>query len=198
MSSPRPTILSAHDCILMNTSPIVGCQSRWVTVMAGLMTSYRSMTSSGRMPMIDGGLLSMGSSPHRACMISTNLGRGHGGLLSDHDDIISWSRVVGTSIFVVVVGCLSPWAADRDPLGWAWLLQMHLWLQLHSGQGSHETGSIGLGKLTCIQSDGTAATDTHLCEWDQWLHCPLEFHHTFCQTLRLARDWLLGFLSPIL
>ena len=121
-SSPRPTILSAHDCTLMNISPMVGCQSRWVTITADPMTPYGSMTSSGGMPMINGRLLSSGSSPGRACMISGTLGGGHGGLLSDCDGIISWGGVVGMSIFAVVVGQLLPWDAERHPLGWAWLL----------------------------------------------------------------------------
>ena len=48
---------------------------------------------------------------------------GMGGLWSDTDcgGIISWGGVVGTSIFAVAVDWLSPWVADRDPLGQVWL-----------------------------------------------------------------------------
>ena len=59
----------------------------------------------------------MASSPHKACTISVNLGRGHRDLLSDCDGIISWGGAVGASVFVVVVGQLSPQAANRGPLG---------------------------------------------------------------------------------
>ena len=98
---------------------MVGYQSRQVAVMADPMTSYRSMTSSGRTQMTDGVLLSMGSSPHRACAISVNPSRGHWGLWLDADcgGIISWGGVVGASVFVVVVDWLSPRATNRDLLG---------------------------------------------------------------------------------
>ena len=127
-----------HKTMLTNIAPIVGCQISWVTIMADPMTSYGSMTSLGGMPvMTDGLLLSMGPSPHRACAISVNLDRGHGGLWLDVDcgSIISWGGVVGTSVFAVAcmavaVDQLSLWAVDRDPLGQAWLLQ--LWLRTTS------------------------------------------------------------------
>ena len=102
--------------------------------------------------------LSMGSSPCSACMISVNPGRGHGCLLLDCSGIISWGGVAGASVLAVAVDWLSPWAADRDHLGWAQLLWLQL--QLQSGKGSHETGSVSLGKLTSIQLDGAMATKT--------------------------------------
>ena len=56
------------------------------------------------------GWFSMGSSPHRACAISTNPGGGHGGLWSDVDCgcIISQVGVVGAPVFLVAVDWLSP------------------------------------------------------------------------------------------
>ena len=188
-SSPRPTILSAHDCILMNTSPVVGCQNRWVAVTADLMISSRFITSLGRMLVTDGRPLPMGSSPHRACVISANPGRGYGGLLSDCSGITSQGGVVGMSIFVVAVDWLSQ-VTDREPLGWVQLLQLWLWPWLQSGLGSHGMGSISLGKLTSVQLEGVAAVKTPTCLKEtigsvaHW-----SFHHTFCQTVRLARDW---------
>ena len=104
--------------------------------------------------MINGGLLSMGSSPYRVCTISMTQGGGHGGLLLDCDGIFSWGGVVEASVFMVAVGQLSLWAANRDPTGWAPLLQ--LWLWLHSCR----MGSISLGELTSIQLDGAMATKT--------------------------------------
>ena len=89
--------------------------------------------------------------PHRACAISINLGRGHGGLWSGVDcgGITSQCGVVGTSVFAVAhmavaVDWLSLWTADRDPVGRAWLLQLCL------GQGSHGMGSVIWGDLTSI------------------------------------------------
>ena len=86
-----------------------------------------------------------------------------GGLSSDVDcsGIISQVGVVGTSVFAVAhmavaVDQLLLWAANRDPLGQAWLLQ--LWLLL--GWGSHGMGSISQGELTSIQLDGSVTKKT--------------------------------------
>ena len=103
--------------------------------------------------MIDGRPLSSGSSPCRAFVTSMNPGGGHGGLLLDCDGII-WCGVMGAFIFAVAVGWLSSWVANRDPCGWAQLLQLWLWLQPCG------MGSIGLGGLTSVQLDSTAAAKT--------------------------------------
>ena len=47
----------------MNTSPMVGCQSRQVNITADSMTSYGLMTSSGGIGLNGGRPLSMGSPP---------------------------------------------------------------------------------------------------------------------------------------
>ena len=122
-SSPRSTILSAQDCMSRYIAPVVGCQSRCITITITTdpMPSYGSITSLGRMPMTNGRPLSIGSSPCIACTISENPGGGHGGFWLDADcgSIISFGGVVGMSIFAVVVDQPSPWAANRDPLGQA-------------------------------------------------------------------------------
>ena len=66
--------------------------------------------------------------PHRAHVISTDPGRGHGGLWSDCSGIISWGGVAGTSGFLVAVGQSLPLATHTDLLWGAWWLW--LWLQL--------------------------------------------------------------------
>ena len=131
---PRPTIPSAQNGISMNTSLVVWCHSNWVTIMAAVMTLYRSIVSLGGMPVMTSVWpLSLGSSCHRVCAISTNPGGGNGGLLSviDWYGIYSWGRVNGTSTsavacVAVAVGWPSLWVADRDPLGW--ILLLWVWL----------------------------------------------------------------------
>ena len=55
--------------------------------------------------------------PCSACMISANLGRRHGGLLSDCGSILSWGGVVGMSIYVVAVGWFHLGLLTGTPLG---------------------------------------------------------------------------------
>ena len=95
-------------------------------------------------------------SPNRACAISANPGGRHEGLWLDVDcgSIISWDGVVGASVFMVALGHLPLWAANKDPLGQAW--QLLLWLQWVSCG----TGSISLGELTSTQLEGAMATKT--------------------------------------
>ena len=71
--------------------------------------------------MTDGRWLSLDPFPCRDHVISANPGRGHGDLFSDFvcHSITSWDGVVCKLVFAVTVGCLLPWAPDRDPLGWA-------------------------------------------------------------------------------
>ena len=125
-SSSRPTILSVQVSMSMHISLKVGCQISQVAITEDPITSYGSRTSSGGIPMTDVGQVSMGSSPCRTCVISVNLGGGHGGLWLDCSGIISQGRVVGASVFSVEVGQLSPWTSDRDPLGQAQQLKLQL------------------------------------------------------------------------
>ena len=100
--------------------------------MAAIMTSYGSMASLGEMLVMTGVRpLSLVSSPHRVCAISTNPGRGHGDLWSviDWGGIHSHGGAAGTSALVVThvavtVGWL--WVTDRDTLRQGLLL----WVQL--------------------------------------------------------------------
>ena len=121
------------------------------------ITSYWSWssTSSGRMPMMADGQLSLDPSPSRDYSISANPGRGHWGLWLDCSSIFSWEgAVVGTSASLVMMGQLTPWATNRAPLRQAW--QLLLWQQLQS----HGVGSNSLGRLTSTQLEGLAAAKT--------------------------------------
>ena len=155
--SPRSTMSRVQLILSRSTSPVARCWISWVTVNIDLTILYRQggLASSAGIPtMTDSGL-----SPHRDHAISTNISGGVGGWLSDAASCGTTSqiRVVCEVIWVVVVvcstGCLSPWAANRDPLGQAhWLL---LWLQSH-GAGSTSwgrAGSAGQGKLISTQME---------------------------------------------
>ena len=138
---------------------MMGSWSSWVAIMANLKWVYDFL---GWNASNDQWLATFhGFFPPRAHVISTNPGRGHGGLLSDVDcnSIISLGGVVGASILVVAcsavaVDWLSLWATNREPLGCTQLLQ--LW----PGWASHGTHSVSQGKVISIQLDGTAAAKT--------------------------------------
>ena len=178
--------------------PHGGVQNRWVAFTADPMTSYGLMTSSGGMVMINGGLLSSGSFPCRACMISMKPGRGHRGLSKPWwHHLLGWSggciHLCGGSRLAFISGCQHgpPWVglatlAVTTSVAAIWVGV--LWNGLHLPGQAH-LHAIGW----CCGCE-----DTCLCEWDQLVYYPLEFHHTFCQTARLPRDWWLGLLSPIL
>ena len=90
--------------------------------MAAIITSYRSVASLGRMPVMTSiWPLSLVSSPSRVCAISKNLGGGHRGLWSviDWYGRCSWGGTVGTSAsavahMAVAVGQSLLHATDRD------------------------------------------------------------------------------------
>ena len=162
-SSPRPTILSAHDCISV--------------------TSYRSVISLGGMLVSNGGPLSMGSAPHRACTIYEPSQRAWGlvvrprwhhllGWSGGHICLCSGSRLAFTS------GCQQgpPWVG---PATSAMAVAVVMWNGLHKPGQSH-FHPIGWHH---------GRKDSHFYEQDQWLHYPLEFHYAFCQTAKLTRDW---------
>ena len=129
-SSPTPTILSMQVSILIYIYPKMGYWIGWATVTKDPIISYQSSASLGGMLMTKVGLLLLNPSPSRACAISTNPGGGHGDFRSGFNcnGIASWGGVAGASAFLMVVGQLSPQAADGDPLGWAQKLWLWLWL----------------------------------------------------------------------
>ena len=108
---------------------------------------WGSAFSAGIPVMTDNGL-----SPHRDHAISTNSDGGHGGMGLGCTSIFSWGEAVGISAFLVLMGQLTPWAIDRDPLGWAQQLLLWLW--------SCWASSAGWGKLISIQLEGRASLRT--------------------------------------
>ena len=156
--NPRSTILSMQVSISMYISYKVGCQNSHVMVTEDPSTSNGSSASSGGMPITVVGPLSTDPSPHRAWVISTNLGGGHRGLWLDCSSVFSWEEAAGVSVSSVVMGQSSPWAANWDPLGWVWQVLLWLWLQLQ--WRSHGAGSASLGELTSTQLEGTMAMKT--------------------------------------
>ena len=99
-------------------------------------------------------------SPCRLLMISTNPGRIHEDLCSGSHIITSWGGVAGSSLLSVVAVWSLLWAADRDPLGWACVLWLQLWLQLQ--WGSARAGSDSQGEVTSTQLKGAGLIRTSL------------------------------------
>ena len=76
----------------------------------------------------------------------------------DHVNIhvTTWGGVAGSFLILVGAGQLLPQAANKDPLGQAYVLW--LWLQLQ--WGSAGVGSASLGELTSTQLEGSGVTRT--------------------------------------
>ena len=134
-----------------------GCQKSHVAIMEELTGSKQDSSSSpAGTPMTIHGLLS----PCRLLTISANLGGGHGDLCSGNGNCVmsSWGGIAGSSLFSVTVGQSPLWAAIRDPLGWAHVLWLQLWLWLW--WGSTRVGSASLGVVTSTKLEGTASART--------------------------------------
>ena len=136
--------------------------------------------------------------PHRICVIS--VGGVHRGLWSDMDwcGINSWGSVVAASVFVVAhaavtVGWPSLWVADRDLLRWTLLLCACL-LSDSWRDSLHQLWQVYFHPFGwCCGHE-----DISFCKIGEWLHCPLEFLYPPCQAVRLAGDWGMHILSPML
>ena len=111
-------MLNVQASISMYISPVMGCWISQATIMDDPITSYVSSVSSGGTPMTWVGLLSIDPSTHRDWVISTKPGGGHKGFWLDFNcsGIASWGGVTGASVFLMVTGWLSPWAANSNPL----------------------------------------------------------------------------------
>ena len=191
--APCPWV-SMQASMSMYISPKVGCQISQVAATEDPITSYSSMASLGKTPVTNVGLLCTASSSTGLMQFPQTLAEGMGA--SGWTAVASFPRwsnrhvcLLGGCGLVFATGHWHgpPWvgmaalavAATAMGVLWdmlCWHGQAHLQpIGWHSG---HE--------YLC------------LCKWDQWLHCPLEFQHTFCQTVRLTRNQQLGLLSPIL